>query len=64
MSYLQRVLFLPLFLFRSRAKKAAMQVREPKAEKRPQPIAEEPHYSRRFRLEKECSNYRSIHFPR
>ena len=64
MNYLQRVLFLPLALLRGRPKKAAMQMQGPKADKRPQPIAEGPHYSRRFRLEKECSNYRSIHFPR
>ncbi|GAF99407.1 unnamed protein product [marine sediment metagenome] len=64
MGTLQRVLSLPFALRRFRVKGARAQLQEQKAEERHRRIAEEPHYSRRFRLEKECSNYRSIHFPR
>ena len=39
---------------------------QPKRQRSEQPQASfaQPKESRRFRLERECSNYRSIHFPR
>lgn len=64
MGTLQRVLSLPFALRRLRAKGTGVQLQKQKAEERHRRIGEEPHYSKRFRLEKECARYRSIHFPR
>ena len=61
---LQRVLSLPFPFLRSRVKKANEPLREQKPQRRHPVIAEKPDYSWKFRLEKGCANYRSIHFPR
>ena len=64
MTTIQRVLSIPFPFFRARAAANEQKGPEREPKKRPQSIAADPNYSRRFRLERECARYRSIHFPR
>ena len=64
MTAIHRFLSIPFPFFRARAAANERKAPERKPKKQPSSIAAEPNYSRRFRLERECARYRSIHFPR
>ena len=64
MTSLQRVLSIPFSLLRPRARQSERKTPNRKAGKMQLRVAAEPEQSKRFRLERECARYRSIHFPR
>ena len=64
MTNFQRVLSIPFSLLRPRARQSERKTPNRKAGKMQFRVAAEPQESRRFRLERECERYRSIHFPR
>jgi len=64
MTSFQRVLSIPFSLLRPRARKSERKTRDQKASKTQFHIAAPPQESKKFRLERECERYRSIHFPR
>ena len=65
MTTIQRVLSIPFsLLHRPRARRSEREMQDQKARKEESHIAAEPEQSKRFRLERECARYRSIHFPR
>jgi len=64
MTTLQRVLSIPFSLFRPRARQSERKTLDQKASKTQFHIAAPPRESKRFRLERGCERYRSIHFPR
>ena len=64
MTTIQRMLSIPFPFFRSRVRANERKAPERKPKEKPWSIAAEPNYSKRFRLDRECERYRSIHFPR
>lgn len=64
MGTLQRFLSVPFAFHWFRGRVFWGKQRERQTQVRHQGSAEEPHYSKRFRLERECAEYRSVHFPR
>ncbi len=64
MIVIHRVLSIPFPFLRARVAANERKAPERKPEKQPGSIAADPSYSRRYRLERECARYRSIHFPR
>jgi len=64
MTAIQRILSIPFPFIRSRARANERKGPDRKPKEKPWSIAAEPKYSKRFRLERECARYRSIHFPR
>jgi len=64
MTSLQRVLFLPFSLLSVFTRQKETRPKERKQSSISSQPFVRPQESRRFRLERECSNYRSIHFPR
>jgi len=64
MTTFQRVLSIPFSLLRPRARQSERKTPDRKARKTQFRIAAQPQESKRFRLERECARYRSIHFPR
>jgi|GEM_PF-4759693 len=64
MASIQQVLFHPFAFLRVLSKENVEVPQKRRRKERQLRLSEGPHYSDRFRFEKECSNYRSIHFPR
>lgn len=64
MTTIQRVLSIPFPFLRSRVREDGPRKPSTRAEEQHRSMAAEPRYSRKFRLERECARYRSIHFPR
>jgi len=61
---LQRILFLPSSFWGVITRKKEARPKPVPRSQPPSESIEKPKESRRYRLERECSNYRSIHFPR
>ena len=65
MTYLREVLFHPFAFWQALTRSFEAKPNKPRKQKTPrhhQDVA--PQESRKYRLERGCSNYRSIHFPR
>jgi hypothetical protein len=64
MNIAQRVVSFPFSVRWAWGKASEKPPQERRTEVQHRAYVEAPRYSKQFRLERECANYRSVHFPR